>query len=456
MNSPLPINNPAGGRSPKNWRHMAGALMPARFMSARLMSASLRQAGVLGVSILGAGLLSTGLLLASPAMAADSKPAQADMPQLKIGVLTDMSGVLSSGLGEGSVDGARMAIEDFGGQMFGKPIELVSADHQSKADIGAAVARRWFEQDGVSMVADMGASAVALAVKELVESHKKIAINVGASSSDLTGKACSPNTAQWSQDSYMWSNSLPKRLVAEGKKKWFLIVQDWAFGHAMQRDITKVVTDGGGEIVGAVRHPPGLQDYSSVLLQAQNSGADAVAFLNAVSDMTNSVKQAKEFGLGADGSQQLVALAFLLTDAHGLGPAMAQGIQFSSVWYWDMNPAARAWSERFMARNKGMPHEAHAGVYSAVTHYLKAVKATGSTDPAIVMAEMRKNPVDDFFQDKARLREDGRLLRKVYLARMKTPEASKGPWDYYELGASIPGEEAFRPLSDNACPLVKG
>jgi len=397
-------------------------------------------------------------LAAAPAMAQDSKPANgkpADMPPLKIGVLTDMSGVLSSGLGAGSVDGARMAIEDFGGKMFGKPIELVFADHQSKPDIGAGVARRWFEQDNVSMIADIGASAVALAVKELVESHKKVAINVGASSSDLTGKACSPNTAQWSQDSYMWSNSLPRRLVAEGKKKWFLIVQDWAFGHAMQRDVTKVVEAGGGSIVGAVRHPPGLQDYSSILLQAQNSGADAVAFLNAVSDLTNSVKQAKEFGLGADGRQQLVALAFLLTDAHGLGPAMAQGIQFSSVWYWDMNPEARKFSERFMARNKGMPHEAHAGTYSAVTHYLKAVQATGSTDPAAVMAEMRKNPVKDFYMDNARLREDGRLLRKVYLARMKTPAASKGPWDYYEITGEIPGEQAFRPLSEHACPLIK-
>lgn len=403
-----------------------------------------------------AGLLGASFVLASPVWANDKSPGQASQPPLKIGVLTDMSGVLSSGLGLGSVDGARMAIEDFGGQMFGKPIELVSADHQSKADIGAAVARRWFEQEGVSMIADIGASAVALAVKELVENHKKIAIFVGASSSDLTGKACSPNTAQWSQDSYMWANSLPKRMLADGKKKWFLIVQDWAFGHAMQRDITKVIAEGGGQIVGAVRHPPGLQDYSSVLLQAQNSGADSVAFLNAVSDLTNSVKQAKEFGLGADGRQQLVALAFLLTDAHGLGPAVAQGIQFSSVWYWDMNPAARAWSERFMARNKGMPHEAHAGTYSAVTHYLKAVKATNSTDPAVIMAEMRKNPVDDFYQDKAILREDGRLLRKVHLARMKTPAASKGPWDYYELVGEVPGKDAFRPLSDNACPLVKG
>lgn len=395
-----------------------------------------------------------GMVLATPSIADDKKPDQADMQPVKVGVLTDMSGVLSSGLGQGSVDGARMAIEDFGGKMFGKPIGLVSADHQSKADIGAATARRWLEQDNVSVIVDVGASAVALAVKELVENNKKIALFVGASSSDLTGKACSPNTAQWSQDSYMWANSLPKRMLGEGKKKWFLIVQDWAFGHAMQRDITKVVEEGGGTIVGAVRHPPGLQDYSSVLLQAQNSGADAVAFLNAVSDLTNSVKQAKEFGLGADGRQQLVALAFLLTDAHGLGPAVAQGIQFSSVWYWNMNPAARAWSERFMARNKGMPHEAHAGVYSAVTHYLKAVQAVGSTDPAKVMAEMRKNPVDDFFQDQARLREDGRLLRKVYLAKMKTPEASKGPWDYYELTGEVAGEKAFRPLSDNACPLV--
>ncbi|GGC53476.1 ABC transporter substrate-binding protein [Chelatococcus reniformis] len=398
----------------------------------------------------------SGLALAVAASLLATAPgwAQSETKPLKVGVLTDMTGILSSGLGAGSVDGARMAIEDFGGQMFGKPIELVFADHQNKPDIGSAVARRWFDQDGVDVIADVGNSAVALAVRELVQSQGKVALFVGTSSSDLTGKACSPNTAQWSQDSYLWANALPAQLLREGKKKWFLIVQDWAFGHALQRDLTKVIGDGGGQIVGSVRHPPGTVDYSSILVQAQNSGADVVAFLNAVQDLSNSVKQAREFGLGADGKQQLVALAFLLTDAHGLGTATAGGITFSTVWYWNLNPEARAWSQRFFARNKAMPAEAHAGTYSSVMHYLKAVRAAGTTKADVVMAKMRELPVTDFYTDGARLREDGRLMRKAYVARMKTPAQSKEPWDYYEILSEIPPEQAFRPASERACPLL--
>ncbi|TDR85516.1 ABC transporter substrate-binding protein [Enterovirga rhinocerotis] len=382
-----------------------------------------------------------------------SYAAEAQQRPLKVGVLTDMTGILSSALGTGSVDAARMAIADFGGEMFGRPIEFVYADHQNKPDIGATIVRRWFDEDGVDMIADIGNSAVALAVRELVVSKNRVALFVGASSSDLTGKACSPNTAQWSHDSYLFASALPKKLIAEGKKSWFLMVQDWAFGHALQRDVTANVQAAEGKVVGSVRHPAGSADYSSLLLQAQGSGANVVAFLSAVQDLSNSIKQAREFGVGRDGKQILVAPAFLLSDAHGVGLEAAQGITFSTVWYWNMNPAARAWSMGFFARNKFMPAEAHAGTYSAVSHYLKAVKAVGTTDPKAVMKQMRQEKVVDFFQDDAWLREDGRLMRRAYVAQMKSPSESKEPWDYYKLLTAIPPEEGFRPASERACPL---
>jgi branched-chain amino acid transport system substrate-binding protein len=383
---------------------------------------------------------------------AGAQTTQKPLKPLKVGVLTDMTGILSSALGSGSVDGARMAVEDFGGTMFGRPIEFVFGDHQNKPDVGSAIARKWFDEDGVDVVADVGNSAVALALRELVQSKGKIALFVGNASSDVTGRACSPNTAHWNHDTYMMVNSVPPRLVREGKRKWFLIVQDWAFGHALERDITRVVQAGGGEVVGSVRHPPGTFDFSSLLLQAQNSGAEVIGFLNAVQDLSNSIKQAGEFGLGA--KQQFFAPAFLLADAHGLGTKAAGGLTFSTVWYWDLNPEARTWSQRFFARNKFMPAEAHAGTYSAVTHYLKAVHATGGRDAAAVMAEMRRLPVNDFYTRGAKLREDGRLMRAAYVARMKTPAESKEPWDYFKILSEIPPEEAFRPASEKACPLL--
>jgi len=371
---------------------------------------------------------------------------------LRIGVLTDMTGILASALGPGSVEGARMAIEDFGGTMFGQPIELVTGDHQNKPDIGAGIARRWFDETGVDVIADVGNSAVALAIRELVQSKNKIALYAGASSADLTGKACSPNTAQWSHDSYLFANALPAELMRQGKKTWFLIIQDWAFGHALARDVTKVVTEGGGQVLGSVKHPPGTLDYASMLLQAQTSGAEVVALLSAGQDLSTMIKQADEFGLKT--KQQLVAPAFLLSEANGLGPKLAQGILFATVWYWNLNPEARAWSERFFKRTKFMPAEAHAGTYSAVSHYLKAVKAVGTTEPKLVMAKMRELPVNDFYSQNVRLREDGRLMRMAYIGQMKTPEQSREPWDYYNILSEIPAERAFRPASERACPLL--
>ena len=382
-----------------------------------------------------------------------SGQAQEARRPVKIGVLTDLSGILSSALGPGSVDAARMAIEDFGGTMFGRPIELVSGDHQNKPDIGASLARRWFDENGVDTIVDIGNSAVALAVRDLVQSKGRIALYVGASSADLTGSACSPNTAQWSHDSYLFANALPAELMRQGKKKWFLIVQDWAFGHALQRDVTKVVTDGGGQVVDAVRHPPGTLDFSSMLLRAQSSGADVIAFLSAGQDLSNMIKQSSEFGL-AGSAQQLVAPAFLLSEAHGLGTQVAQGIVFSTVWYWNLNPEARAWSMRFFARNRFMPTEAHAGTYSAVAHYLKAVRDVGSSRHDLVMARMRALPVNDFYTVNARLRPDGRLMRPAYLAQMKSPAQSREPWDYYTILSEVPPERAFRPEGTGGCNLA--
>jgi len=385
------------------------------------------------------------LLAISGASADDAKP-------LKIGVLTDMTGILSSSLGAGSVDGARMAIEDFGKTVNGRPIELIYADHQNKPDIGSAIARKWLDVEGVEAIMDIGNSAVGLAVRELVQAKDKIMIYSGASSGDLTGKFCSPNTAQWSQDSYMWAHALPTELVRQGKKKWFLIVQDWAFGHALESDVKKVVAQNGGQIVESVRHPPGTMDFSSYLVRAQSSGADTVAFLTAGQDLSNMIKQAHEFGLAKTG-QQVVALAFLLAEAHGLGNQQAEGILFATVWYWNLDKGTREWSERFFTRNKVMPAEAHAAVYSSTLHFLKAVKAAGTSDRTKVMEKMRELPVSDFYSDNVKLREDGRLLRKAYIAQIKSPSAAAGPWDHYQILSEIPLETAWRPLSDKACPL---
>lgn len=381
------------------------------------------------------------------ALLTTAAPAQEEARPIKIGVLTDITGILSSALGMGSVDGARMAVEDFGGKMFGKPIEVVFADHQNKPDIGSTITRRWFDEENVDAIVDIGNSAVALAVRELVISKKKIAIYVGASSAILTGKACSANTAQWSHDSYMFAHAVSGALLAQGKKKWFLIVQDWAFGHALQQDVENAVKAGGGTVLESVRHAPGTLDYSSMLVRAQASGADVVALVGAGQDLTNLIKQANEFGVGG-GKQQLVAPAFLLSDAHALGTQAAGGLLFSTVWYWDLNPEAREWSLRFFNRNKVMPTEAHAGTYSAVTHMLKAIQAAKSVEPMAVMAQMRAMPVQDFYTKSARLRADGRLMRPAYLAQMKTPAESKKPWDYYKILSEIPPEKAFSPPSD--------
>ncbi|WP_137389008.1 ABC transporter substrate-binding protein [Rhodoligotrophos defluvii] len=379
-------------------------------------------------------------------------PLRAEEGAVKIGVLTDLSGFLSSSLGEGSIDGARMAIEDFGGEVLGQKIELVSADHVNKPDVGLGIARKWYDE-GVDVIADIGNSAVGLGVQELAREKKKLVLFAGASSSAFTGKACSPYGTQWSHDTYMFSSVLPKRLTKAGDDTWFLVVADFAFGHAMQADVTKAVEQAGGKVVGTVRHPPGTTDFSSFLFQAQGSGAKAVALMNAITDTTNSIKQWQEFQLG--GQQKLIPLVLLVNDVKALGLDAAQGVIFPTVFYWDLDDKTRAWAERFYKRNGFMPAEAHAGTYSAVLHYLKAVKAAGTKDPDKVSAMMKAMPVNDFYSDNVEIREDGRVMRKSYIAEAKSPAESKGPWDLYKILETVPAEESWRPLAESDCPLVK-
>ena len=397
----------------------------------------------------GALAVSIGLVFGSPALAEGT---------LKIGLLTDMSSVLSSASGQGSVIAAEMAIEDYGGELLGRKIELISADHQNKGDIGSSIARKWLYEEDVKLFMDIASSVVALALRELVQDNNISMIYGSASSAVLTNQSCSANTVSWGHDSYQLTRVVSNALLESGDahKKWFLIVQDWAFGHSLQEELTKFVQAGGGEVVGAVRHSPGTTDYASFLLQAQSSGADVIGFLTSVADLSNITKQAAEFGIGRDGKQSIVAPVMLWADSAAIGPETAQGLLFSTVWYWNLNPEAAAWSKRFFERAGVLPSEAHAAAYSSLTHWLKAVEALGGdTDGKKVIAKMKEMPVSDFYTDNAEIRKDGRLLRNAYLVRIKSPEAITEEWDYYEVLATVPGEQAFRPAAESECPLMQ-
>ncbi|HJT08239.1 MAG TPA: ABC transporter substrate-binding protein [Stellaceae bacterium] len=386
-------------------------------------------------------------LLAGAAAASAQEP-------LKIGVLTDEGGPFSTLSGEGSVEAARMAVEDFGGTVLGRTVEVIDADHQNKPDVGLGIARRWFENEHVAVIVDLANSAVALGVQELARQEGRLSLTSTSGSADLTGKACSPLGAQWTWDTYAVAVAPVRALIAEGYDSWFFITADFAFGAAMQRDAERAIRDGGGKVLGSVKHPLNTSDFASYLLQAQASGAKVVAFANGGSDTINAVKQAAEFGLTAKGTK-LAAFALNITDIHSLGLATAQGIVFVEGFYWDRDDAARAWSRRFFARRKAMPSQMQAGVYSAVASYLKAVQAAGTADAAKVMAQLRALPVHDFFAPAGRLRVDGRMVHDMYLVQVKTPAESTGDWDYYKILRTIPGEQAFRPLADSECPLVK-
>ena len=388
-----------------------------------------------------------------PVMSSLSAQAEISGGVVKLGVLTDETGLFSSLSGEGSVEAARMAVEDFGGKAAGKPIEIIHADHQNKPDIGAAIARRWIDVDAVDAIVDVPNSAVVLAVQQLAKEHNRVLLVSTAGTADLTGKACSPVGVHWTWDTYAFAASSAKSIVQRGGDTWFFLTADFAFGHAMQRDSTRSIEAAGGKVVGGVRHPLNTADFASFLLQAQNSRAKVVALANGGSDMTNSIRQAAEFGI-AQGGQRLAALAAFITDVHALGLAGAQGLLLTTSFYWDRTDESRKWSKRFFARRGVMPTQTQAGVYSAVTHYLKAVDALGSDEAKTVVTKMRDMPIHDFFADRGFIRPDGRMVHDMYLVEVKKPEESHYPWDYYKILQTIPGEEAFRPMSDGDCPLL--
>ncbi len=373
---------------------------------------------------------------------------------VRIGVLNDQSGVYADLGGPGAVIAARMAVEDAGGTVLGKPVEILTADHQSKPDVGVAIARRWFDSDKVDLVIGFDNSSVALAVEQLAAQKHRLAIAGAVATTDFTGKGCTPNEAAWVYDSYALTTSLAQSLVRQGHDTWFFITVDYAFGNSMEADATNAVLASGGKVLGSVRHPLNNADFSAYLLRAQASGAKVIALANAGGDMVNATKQANEFGMTGHG-QSVVALLAFITDIHSVGLDAAQGLKFVTPFYWDQDADSRAWSKRFYLRHKRMPTMGQAGVYSAVRHYLRAITAARTDEAHAVMAKMREIPVNDFFARNGHVRADGRLIHDMYFVQVKTPAESKGPWDYYKVLATIPGDKAFRPLDQGGCPLVR-
>ena len=403
------------------------------------------RASTLGLS----ALVAVGWLAAQPAWA------QISDGVVKIGVLTDMSSLYTDITGAGSVVAAQMAVEDFGAQKKGMKVEILSADHQNKPDVGSSIARQWYDVDKVDVIVDTPNSGVALAVNSITRDKGKAFLNSGAATADLTGKACSPNTIHWTYDTWMLANGTSSAIVKTGGDTWFFLTADYAFGQAMERDAEAVVLKNGGKVLGKVRHPLNTQDFSSFLLQAQASKAKIIGLANAGGDMVNSIKQAAEFGI-VKGGQNLAGLLVFITDVHALGLNTAQGLIFTNTFYWDMNDQTRAFAKRFAERDKGIhPTMVHAGVYASVLHYLKAVEALKSDDGTKVIAKMKEMPTDDPLFGKGTIRSDGRKIHPAYLFEVKKPAESKGPWDYYKLRATIPAEQAFRPLAEGDCPLAK-
>ena len=373
---------------------------------------------------------------------------------VKIGILNDQSSLYKDLSGEGAVIAAKMAIEDFGAAAKGINVEVVSADHQNKSDVAVNKAREWYDTEGVDAIFDVPNSGVALAISAITKEKNKVFIDSGAATSDLTGSKCSPNTIHWTYDTWELAHGTGAATVKAGGKTWFFLTADYAFGAALERDTSSVVVAEGGKVLGGVKVPLNTQDFSSFLLQAQSSGANVVGLANAGADTINSIKQASEFGI-VQGGQKLAGLLVFLTDIHSLGLKTAQGLVLTSTFYWDLNDGTRAFSNRFMKQANRMPTMVVAGVYSGVTHYLKAVQAVGSAKDALkVVAKMKELPTDDPLFGKGIVRADGRVLHDSYLFEVKKPEESKGPWDYYKLLITTPADKAFRPMSEGGCPLV--
>src|SRR5580765_1580599 len=397
-------------------------------------------------------LLGTALTLASGGFAL------AQDKTVKIGALSDQSGLYADLGGPGSTLAAQMAAEDSGLQAKGWKIDIISGDHQNKPDIGTSIARRWLDVDKVDIIVDVPNSGVALAVNNIIKEKNAVYINSGAATSDLTNAQCSPNTVHWTYDTYMLAHTTGQALVKAGGDSWFFLTADYAFGAALERDTTSVVNANGGKVIGGVKHPLNTSDFSSFLLQAQSSKAKIIGLANAGGDTTNTIKQASEFGIVA-GGQKLAGLLLFITDVHALGLKVAQGLSFTETFYWDLNDGTRAFSKRFSERtkNKAQPSMVQAGVYSGLVHYFKTLEAMSGNphDGIKVVAKMKEMPTDDPLFGKGSIRLDGRKIHPAYLFEVKKPSESKGPWDYYKLIGTTPGDQAFRPLSESACPLVK-
>ncbi|HSH42950.1 MAG TPA: ABC transporter substrate-binding protein [Arenicellales bacterium] len=391
---------------------------------------------------------------AALALAATSASAEISGDVIRIGVMNDQSGLYADLAGEGSVEAARMAVEDFGGTLDGMPIEILSADHQNKPDVGSNIVREWIDNDGVDAIVDVPTSSVALAVAEITGSKDTAFLDSGAATTRLTNEDCQPTTVHYTYDTYSLAIGTGRAMVQEGGDSWFFITADYAFGHSLEQDTSNVVESEGGEVLGAVRHPLSSSDFSSYLLQAQSSGAKVIGLANAGSDTTNSIKQANEFGI-VQGGQQLAALLMFLTDVDALGLDVAQGLVLTTGFYWDMNDETRAWAERFAERRDGQyPTMVHAGVYSAVLHWLKAVAEIKDDSGKASVDQMKKMKINDFFTKDGVIREDGRMVHDMYLAQVKSPDESSGKWDYYNILRTIPGDQAYQSLEDSRCPLV--
>jgi branched-chain amino acid transport system substrate-binding protein len=373
---------------------------------------------------------------------------------VKIGVLDDMSGPYADNTGPGDLLAVRMAVADFGGTVLGKPIEVVSADMQNKVDVGVGIARRWYEQDQVDLIIGIPHSAIALGVVKLAEQTNRLVMPTAAATAELTGKSCSAHSVHWVYDTYGQSKTLVNAIMKQGGDTWFFITVDYAFGHALEQNASDFVKAAGGRVVGSARHPLNNADFSSYLVQAQASKAKVVVMANGGADITNAIKQAKEFGLDR-GGQRVAALLIQYPEVRAIGLPTAQGLLMASSFYWDMSPEARAFTDRFAAA-KGMPPTMiQAGTYGATLHYLKAVKAAGTDEAKAVMAKMKELPINDFMTKQGRIREDGRVIRDMYLMQVKTPDESKSEWDLAKIVATVPGEQAFRSLAEGGCPLVK-
>ena len=394
-------------------------------------------------SALLAAVATSALLLAAPASAQG----------VKIGILNDQSGVYADYGGKYSVEAAKMAIEDFGGEVLGQKVEMVTADHQTKPDLATSIARRWYDADNVDMITELTTSSVALAVQDLSKEKKKIDIVVGAATSSITGAACSPYGFHWAFDTHALAVGTGGALTKAGGDSWFFLTADYAFGYALEKDTSEIVTTNGGKVLGSVRVPLNSSDFSSFLLQAQSSKAKIVGLANAGQDTTNSIKQAAEFGI-VQGGQKLAGLLMTLAEVNGLGLQAAQGLVLTEGFYWDHDDTTRAFSERFFKRTGRMPSMIHAGTYSATLSYLKAVKAAGTKDSDAVAKKLKELPVDDAFA-KGKVLENGRMVHDMYLFEVKKPSESKKPWDYYKQLAVVPGDQAFFTAKDSGCPLTK-